>query len=227
MNNQKYLLAILATVVLLLSPQPVFAQDTGKFGFGVRVSYYGIQDDHFSYFTTFASAVDVESEFDEAVLIEFDLTYFFCRYFSLELSAGYVKTDMDYSESGSEGMYGELEQVPILLTARIHWPINEWFSPYIGGGAGYYINGIDKAEEGPADFFSGAPPAVEALVDEVFGFHAAAGIEFFINDHFALNLDVKYIWQETNIGFDGAGFDSSDSSHLDALTAGVGLKYYF
>ncbi|MFC1813353.1 OmpW family protein [Thermodesulfobacteriota bacterium] len=224
MSSSKYAFVVLIAMVLIFSPQPGVAEDTGKFGFGVRASFYGIQEDHFSGFTTFA--FDVESEFDAAVLIELDLTYFFCRYFSLELSAGYVKTDMDYSSSGFKGMYGELEQVPILLTARVHWPVTERLRPYIGGGAGYYINDIDKVE-GPADFFFGAPPAVEALIDEVFGFHAAAGIEFFISDHFAFNLDVKYIWQETNIGFDGAGFDSSDSSNLDALVAGVGVKYYF
>ena len=64
-------------------------------------------------------------------------------------------------------------------------------------------------------------------MDHGFGFHINTGIEFFIFDHFALNLDVKYIWLEVDIGFEGAGFYSRDSTRLDSLVVGAGLKFYF
>jgi len=170
--------------------------------------------------------VDADSTFDDAVLLEMNFTYFFYRYFSLELSAGYTQTDMDVSFLGFEGRYGELEQIPILLTGRFHWPVDERFSLYAGGGAGYYLHDIDRAD-GPGEFFNGSPAGVEAFVDDGFGFHVNAGIEFFIFDHFALNLDVKYIWLQVDIGFEGAGLYSKDSTNLDALVIGTGLKFYF
>jgi len=223
MSSRKYALTVLITMVWILSAQPGFARDTGKFGVGLRVSYYGIQDD-----TINAFGIDSDSESDDTALFEVNFTYFFCRYFSLELSGGYTQTDMDiaFLPMGSIRKYGELEQIPILLTGRFHWPVTEWFSPYVGGGAGYYTNDIDRAD-GPGEFFNPAPASVEAFADDEFGFHAAAGVEFFISDHFALNLDVKYIWLQVDIGFEGGGFFSEGSSNLDALTAGVGLKYYF
>jgi outer membrane protein len=224
MGGKRYLLAVCVTVVLLLSARPGFARDAGEFGFGVRVSHYGIEDDNFS--AVAFMPVDVDSTFDDAVLFEMNLTYFFCRYFSLELSVGITEADMDASFLWFDGRYGEIEQLPILLTGRFHWPVNEWLSPYAGGGVGYYLNDIKRAD-GPGEFFNGSPVGVAAVVDNGFGFHVNAGIEFFIFDHFALNLDVKYIWLQVDIGFEGSGFFSRDSTRMDALVAGAGLKFYF
>jgi outer membrane protein W len=224
MPEKRYLFVAFVMVALVLFTKPVFARDAGEFGVGMRLSHYFIQDDSFT--AAAFVTVEIDSKFDDSELFELNLTYFLCKFFSLELSAGYIQTDLDASFMGFEGRYGEIEQFPILLTGCFHWPVNEWFRPYAGGGVGYYLNDIERAD-GPGEFFNGSPAGVTAFVDDGFGFHVDAGIELFISDHFALSLDVKYTWLRVDIGFEGAGLDSKESTSLNAVVVGAGLKYYF
>lgn len=52
-------------------------------------------------------------------------------------------------------------------------------------------------------------------------------MEYFLSDHFALNIDLKYIVLDVDIGFKGAGYDMKDSTSLNAFRTGLGVKYYF
>jgi outer membrane protein len=215
------MITLLGLLSLVFVGQPCFAQEPGAMAVGLRVSYVMIQDDSVELFST-----DFDTSYDGAAAFSADFTYFINKSFSLEASIGYLKTDMDVEAGGDKEGYGTLTQIPILLTARYHIAVNEKVSPYVGVGIGYYYNDMDNAD-GSGDFFQGAPSGVEAFADNAFGFHLNAGAEFFINKNLALNVDLKYLLSSTDIGFDGAGYDESDSSRLNAFTFGVGIKYYF
>ncbi|MDD5451320.1 MAG: outer membrane beta-barrel protein [Desulfovibrionales bacterium] len=195
---------ILSCVMILLFAfsQASLAEETRKFGIGIRASYYNVDT---------GILVAYDPEIDSSGLYGINLTYFLNEIFSLELSGEYTKADMTIHTLG--GKVGEFTQVPILLTARLHLPAGETISPYIGAGLGYYFNDFDKTNSS----------STVTGVDNSFGYHVAAGLEVFFLQNWAANLDLKYIWNQA----DFQRTTGTDEIDLDAFSAGVGLKYYF
>jgi outer membrane protein W len=208
-------IVVVLSLTIVLTGQLSFAQEK-KIAIGWRTSYnmYQESDDFLN------SSYD--EEFDDALGISADVTYFFCKTFALELSLGYLKTDMNLDFSGWDSSFGELTQIPLLLTGQYHFTAGEKVRLYAGLGIGYYLNDMDEG-----DFFFGAPSGVEAFADDALGYHVAAGMEYFLAENVALNLGLKYVWLDVDIGFDGAGYDEKESTSLNAFVTGVGVKYYF
>jgi outer membrane protein len=184
--------------------------NAGRFGIGVRVGYGDYSDDDQTF-----SGGKVELESDGAFMYGVNLTYFLHEYFSLELGVDYSETDvyLNYS-SGMSGKAGELEQIPVLLTGRMHFSTNHKVTPYLGVGIGYYFNDFDND--------SGSP---NIDIDDSFGFHVNGGLEVFITDDAAINLDMKYVWEEVDVDNNFPGSD--EEFKRNQFVAGVGLKYYF
>jgi outer membrane protein len=165
----------------------------GRFGLGARIAY-----------------VNYDEEPNDAAMYGVNLTYFFHRYASFELSVDYTDADV----VGLSGDAGALEQVPVLLTLRMHFSTNPRVSPYVGGGVGYYFNDFDSD--------SGSP---NIDVDNNFGVHVNGGLEVFITDNAAINLDIKYVWQELDVDNKPPGLD--EEFKRNQFVAGVGFKVYF
>lgn len=204
---------IVAALMLVVS-QVSFAQDMeGKIGIGARVAYVNYSDDDLGY--------GIDMEFDEAAMYGGNLTYFVHSYLSLELSVDYVETDVDSEVLGVSVGIGEFEQIPVLLSLRTHLSTNPKVSPYLTIGIGYYLNDFDMDDSIPAGY--------DIDPDDSIGYHLGAGIEYFFNEHFAFNFDLKYIWN--NVDFDAKFPDGSSINDkkvdVDAFISGVGLKFYF
>lgn len=189
----------------------------GRFGIGARVAYVNYSDDGYR-----VSGVGIGTEPDDAVMYGLNLTYFLHRYFSLELSGDYVNTDVELDRLGVTGDGGELTQVPVLLTGRIHFSTNPKVNPYFGGGVGYYFNDFDSEGVMAGVIYEAG---AEIKVDDSVGYHVSAGVEIFVADNAAVNLDFKYIWNEIEVG-NVPGF-TDDEFDANAFVAGVGFKYYF
>lgn len=176
-----------------------------KFGIGARVNYLDIST---------GAVVGRDPKVDANYLAEVDLSYFFNEDFSLELSAGYAKSDVTMVVPGFSGTVGELTQVPVLLTGRLHFPTGTMATPYVGMGLGYYFNSFDGR--------SGTPGST-AEFDDSFGYHVNGGIEFLVARNMGISLDAKYVWNQSEFGTSGSKRDVD----LDAFAAGLGLTYYF
>lgn len=205
----KLAVVLCAAALLMIFSPAVFAGQEGKFGVGARVGYALYQDDKID---------NTDVEFDGTVSFGVDGTYWFSDMFSLELALEYAKPATDLKGDGEKLDFGDLQQLPILLTVRFHPFSAEGFSPYIGVGAGYYLNDFSadnavKAEMGELD------------VDNNAGFHACLGTEFFLNDNMALNLEGRYAFDNTKFKADSG--DESDSVDLNAITIKGGFKFYF
>ena len=191
--------------IVLFSGQVSFAQDMeGKFGIGARVAYINYSNDG-------------DLEFDEGVMYGGNLTYFVHSYLSLELSVDYVETDLYLDDSN----IGDFEQIPVLLSLRTHLSTNPKVSPYLTVGVGYYFNDLDMDDSIPAGY--------DLDPDDSFGYHLGGGIEYFFNEHFAFNFDLKFIW--SNVDFDARAPDGErirdKKVDVDAFISGVGFKFYF
>lgn len=195
------------TTLLLVFSHVSFSQDMeGKFGVGARVAFVN--------YTGESHHLIPEADFDDAAMYGANLTYFVHRHFSFELSVDYVESDLNLLNI----TIGGLEQVPILLTARTHLSTNPKVNPYLGIGLGYYLNDFD---------FSDSYSGVEVDPDDAFGFHLNVGVEYFVNENFALNLELKYIWNEVDFILNDSGTRSKTEVDLDTFYTGVGIKYYF
>lgn len=212
-------LGVVVAVAIVLTGQLGFAQEK-RFAVGVRAvynSYHGGDIDLF---------LDSDADYEYALGFSADVTYFFSKSFSLELGVGRQETTMKVVDLIMGGDYGELTQMPVLLTGRYHFAPSDKTTIYTGFGIGYYFHDMTRAD-GNGDYFDGAPPGVKAFADDAFGYHVNAGMECFLSEHVALNVDLKYVMLDVDIGFNGAGFDVKDSTSLNAFVTGVGVKYYF
>ena len=216
--KKRVILLMFVTALFVFIGRVGSAQELDKkFAVGARAGYYLITDDDMP---------QGEIKSKGTIYGEANLTYFFVDYFSLELSGGYVKPDLDLTQTSTGYVveYGELKQIPFLLTARFHW----WsdipkVGLYAGGGVGYFINDFTVSSA-----YRSLNPGVSVDVDNSFGALVALGVEYFITTKWALNVDLKYIYNpvdflQTEPGVSPSAFDLN----LNTFLGGVGIKYYF
>lgn len=84
-----------------------------------------------------------------------------------------------------------------------------------------------KNADGNGDYFYGAPAGVSAFADDVLGYHVNAGMECFLSESVAMNIDLKFEMLDVDMGFKGAGYDVKDSTSLNVFVTAIGVKYYF
>ena len=203
---------VVAALMLLVS-QISFAQDMeGRLGIGARVAYVNFSDE---------DLYGIDVDFGETAMYGGNITYFVHSYLSLELSVDYLETDVDLDPIGVTVDIGDLEQIPVLLSLRTHLSTNPKVSPYLTAGIGYYFNDFDMKSSIPAGY--------DVDIDDSFGYHLGGGIEYFFNNHFAFNLDFKYIWDNVDVDFEEpGGYSVNDKNvNVDFFSAGIGFKYYF
>lgn len=105
--------------------------------------------------------------------------------------------------------------LPPTLTAQYHFQPDETFSPYVGAGINYSIFYNEQAD-----------PAFNNLeVDGGVGVALQAGFDYWLDDHWGLNFDVKKLWLEV----DGKLNDSAITTEidLDPVIVGAGVSYRF
>jgi outer membrane protein W len=183
------------------------------FGLGGRISYYSAKEDTLG---------DVKFELDGAALIEYNVTWFPVRLFSLEFSAGATTSELSGEVMGVP-LSADFEQYPLQLTGRVHW----WnkrsnFTLYGGGGVGYYVKTVKLPLEQTLAF-----PGLSVNSDDGFGYHAAGGIEWFFTKRWALNLDLKYIWHSAEFTLQIPGTTPlTDEFDFDTFATYIGIKFY-
>ena len=217
--NKKIVVIFFVIVTFWFFSQISFAQDMeGKLGLGTRVSCVNYSDDAY---TVYGVKVDVEA--DESVMYGVNLTYFFLRDLSLELSVDYTETDVELSALGLSGDAGEFESIPVILSLQTHLFTNTKVNPYLTIGVAYFFNDVDQ-NDSTIEFIYG--PGAEIDVDNSLGFLLGGGIEFFISKKAAVNLDFKYIWTKVDAKVNVPGFTKVDYE-IDPFVVGLGIKYYF
>jgi len=183
------------------------------FGLGGRISYYSAKENTLG---------DVKFELDGAALIEYNLTWFPMRLFSLEFSAGYTSSGLNGEVLGVP-MEADFDQYPLLLTGRVHWwnkPSN--FTLYGGGGVGYYVKNVQLPFMQTLAF-----PGLSVKSDDGFGYHVAGGLEWFFTKRWALNLDLKYIWHSADFTLNIPGITPiTEEFDFDTFATYIGIKFY-
>jgi outer membrane protein len=174
-----------------------------------------IPDDSSSQITVIGGEADV----DEAYTPDLDLSYFFTDNIAAELVFfAYSRHDVKAKDTAVGDIdLGSLDLLPPTLTAQYHFMPRQTFRPYVGAGLSYVL--IPNED-------SGAATAVR-YDDGVIGFALQAGLDYFFNDHWCLNLDVKKVWVSVDVEVDALGTTVKTSVDVDPWLLGIGVGFRF
>ncbi|MBN8521650.1 MAG: OmpW family protein [Alphaproteobacteria bacterium] len=215
-------LALMASLALVALPLTAQAQEETAFQtregtdflakerFQVRVRAIGVMADGEGSVTQNGLKTDVGNY----VTPEVDLTYFFTDHIAAELIAATSEHDV---EAGTFDL-GDAWILPPTLTLQYHFTPDQKFSPYIGAGLNYsmFYGETDGAGFNNLD------------VDGGVGYAIQAGFDYWLNDHWGVNFDAKYVNLDVDVDVDlGTTHLDADDVGLDPIIIGAGVSYRF
>lgn len=207
-------LALITAISLSVFSTPVLAKEGthwfAKERFQLRARAIGIFADGDGRENVTGLGTDV----GDAVTPEFDITYFFTNNIAAELIAATAEHEV---RAGTNDL-GETMILPPTLTLQYHFMPDQSFSPYIGAGINY---SMFYGEEDGAGF-------TDLDVDGGFGYAVQAGFDYWLNEHWGVNFDAKYIDLEVDVDVNlGNQALSADDADLDPWILGAGVSYRF
>lgn len=142
---------------------------------------------------------------------EFDVSYFWTKNIATELVLTYPQ-DIDIKVGGTK--QGTIKALPPSLLVQYHFTDFGAIKPYVGAGLNYTI--FTKR----SNILGGAASVDSSSI----GFAVQGGVDYLIDKHWSVNLDVKYIQMSTDVKVGG-----SKVGHLglNPITAGFGVGYRF
>ena len=209
-------IGVLVGCILFLSTalSPCFAADAGPWLLRARILDV-IPDDSSTQITVIGGEADLDSAFTP----ELDISYFFTNSFAVEIVfLGYARHDVTAKGTAVGDIdLGYLDLIPPTVTAQYHFMPNKAFSPYLGAGLTYaWI-----PNEDPGD-------ATDVRYDDgVIGFTLQAGFDYFFNEKWCLNFDVKKVWVDVDVEVDALGTTVETTVTVDPWLIGIGVGYRF
>lgn len=146
---------------------------------------------------------------------EIDLTYFPMQKVGLELIAATTHHSVQYNVNTH---LGNTWLLPPTLTVQYH-PLrgSSNFSPYVGAGLNYSIFYNEK---------SGS--AFNNLnVEGGVGYALQAGADYWVNDHWGFNIDVKRLWLNVDANVNLGSTPVRADIDIDPWVVGAGVSYRF
>jgi outer membrane protein len=141
---------------------------------------------------------------------EFDVSYFFTKNIAAELILTYPqKLDVGLDNAN----IGSFKALPPILTAQYHFLPDGQCSPYVGVGINY-------TNISSVNLLNGAG----SLDHDTWGLAGQVGIDYKIDKHLSLNLDVKYARIRSNVFADGGLISNVQ---VDPVLVGLGVGYRF
>lgn len=157
---------------------------------------------------------------------------------NLILDWEYISRDMKDEESGifSDDM-GTTTMMPLMVGAQVRFANLGIVTPYVGFALGISFNSVtkgdqaDEIEEGLETLFPGRDFETDIDVDHSFAFKVPVGMDIFITDFLALNIEAKYFYTKPEYEFkiETDGYSPSDKDEIDqsSFAFGAGLSLYF
>ena len=139
-------------------------------------------------------------------------TYFLTDHISAELIAATTRHKLTHS-SGAD--LGKTWVLPPTLTLQYHFTPDRAFSPYIGAGLNYTMFYSEDTAAGFTDL------DVEGGV----GYALQVGADYWLNDNWGLNLDVKKLFLNADASLNNGAITADVD--LDPWLIGAGVSYRF
>ena len=150
--------------------------------------------------------ISVESK----TIPEVDISYFFTKNIAAELVLTYPQKHEVYLDGKS---FGTFKHLPPSLMAQYHFTPEKTISPYVGLGINWTTFSKNKLLNGQG-----------SLEHDSFGLAAQAGVDFKIDKHWSVNVDVKKVQIRSDVMIAGA---KVSKVKVDPVLFGVGVGYRF
>ena len=153
-----------------------------------------------------------------AIFIDSDLSYQLSPRFSLAASLGYAAQEKEdffiTSSSVTAQDNSKVSVIPTTFTLRFHPAPYGKLNPYFGGGVAYILSFNDF---------------VGAEIENGSGLVVQAGVDYWINNQFLFNFDIKQITAEFDVdytnSFNGTPVSATYTYDPLLISAGVGLRF--
>lgn len=217
MKKSVFQIATLCATAAALFSFPANADNTdkglfSKERFQIRARTIGVLPDGGGHTT-----INGRPEADNAVVPELDITYFFTQNWSAELILATSPHDLTLKNSDLGDVdLGDTWILPPTITLQYHFTPEKKFSPYIGAGVNYTLPYAEKAAGGTV---------TSLAADGSFGWALQAGFDYWVDDHWGLNLDVKKIYVDVDASVNKGAI--TGEVVLDPWVAGAGVSYRF
>jgi outer membrane protein len=155
-------------------------------------------------------------DIDTAVVPEVDFSYFVTDNIAFELIAAITPHDVNTKTSSAGPLdLGDVWLLPPTLTVQYHFNQFGAYKPYVGAGVNY------------THFFSEDKGTSVTSVDygDSFGPALQAGMDYMLDEHWMLNVDVKKIWINTDVKFNGGAIRADVDINPWVVGVGVGYKF--
>lgn len=154
-----------------------------------------------------------DTKIDNAIVPEVDFTYFFDKNWAAELIVATTRHNVSHTPTGLD--LGSVGVLPPTLTLQYHFaPEHRHIRPYVGIGVNYTMF-----------YGSDEPAGLKVSYKNSFGLALQAGVDFPIDDHWSVNVDVKKIYLNTDVKIEPLGVRADVD--LDPWVVGVGVGYRF
>ena len=206
-------LAMGCCLLLAAAASPALA--AGDSPWMVRVRALGIIPDDSS---SQISVIGGEADVDSAIAPDLNFTYFFTDNIAAELTLTYAEHDVSAENTAVGNVdLGSLDLLPPTLTAQYHFLPKKPFRPYVGAGISYIL--IPDEDPGDADWVD--------YDDNEIGYTLQVGFDYFFNDNWCLNVDLKKVWVDVDVAVGALGTVVTTNVDVDPWLIGVGIGYRF
>ncbi|MDL2356747.1 MAG: OmpW family outer membrane protein [Pseudomonadota bacterium] len=141
---------------------------------------------------------------------ELDVSYFFTPNLAAELVLTYPQKH-DVTLDGAN--IGSFKHLPPTLSAQYHFMPEATVSPYLGAGVNYTTMSKVNLLNGAA-----------SLEHDSVGLSLQAGVDFRLDPHWSVNVDVKKVQIRSDVIIAGA---RASNVKVDPVLFGIGLGYRF
>lgn len=158
---------------------------------------------------------DSDVNISNAFIPELDFTYFFNKNFAAELILGTSKHDVKVGND--EISLGSVRLLPPTVTLQYHFYPTKSLKPYVGAGLNYTIfYDVENGDTLGMDYKNNV------------GFALQGGVDYFVNDKFFLNVDIKKLYLKTDVDVD-LGLPATVPAEVKInpllIGFGVGMKF--
>ncbi len=142
------------------------------------------------------------------------VTYFFTDHIAAEMIAGTTQHTVKAKAPGTDLKLKDTWVLPPVLTVQYHFAPGARVSPYIGAGVNYML------------FYGGDNKnGFNLKIDDGFGTALQAGVDIATQGRWAVNLDAKKVFFETDAVDRAKGVKSKVTLNPWVLSAGVGYRF--
>ena len=175
------------TIALIACAAQAFAPNAAAFEGGDWLVRAGVSvvdpqsDNGLIHLNKVVEAPPSDLSIDPATSFTFNVSYFFTPSVAVELLAAYpFNHDLELTDVN---LHGSVDHLPPTLSAQYHFSLNEHVKPYVGAGVNWTLFSNEKVDA----------KGVHVSIDDSIGPAFQIGSDFPLNEHWLVNVDVRWI----------------------------------